>query len=197
MSNYRDPRVDPQLQVDFDGKKPATRGSDCSPRVVQGLIRWAKRGRKVLIRDIRAAVGVNAGGFTVAQALAAYKAFGVTATRTGQLAKVTAALDAGHAVQAAIDYAWVNDNAPRLSGQKSFRKKHSIGAFGRETVIEKTPPAPTWVEWLDPLHDARWVDGVQMPKQIAMARESELIGAMQAFGRIDAIIVERDVDPAA
>jgi hypothetical protein len=178
------PRVDPQLQGDLGGAIPPTRGSDCSIKTIQGLVRWATRGATVpKVSAIRQAIGAPAGGITLAQVKAGYAAYGVNAVRLLNDAELIAALAAGQAVHVCVNYGWVNDNAAYLSGQDDFRGGHGLAVYGLESFA---PQAKRFTQWLDPLGDGR---RPELAKQVVTARLSDVQGAMAAFSSFGAVAV--------
>lgn len=184
--DYYYPRVDAQLQ-----NGTPTAGADCSVMTIQGLVRWATWGQLVpSVANIRAKVGTPTGGISMSQALQAYKAYGVAATLTRAFTDITAGLQAGKAVHAAIGYGWVNQNAPQLSGDPNFSGGHGLGLYGWEAIA-----GHSWVLWLDPLGDGRRAG---IAKQICMAKQGQVAGAMAAFSSgVTGIVVTQGPPPAS
>lgn len=183
------PRVDPQLQNDVDGSKPTTGGADCSIKTIQGGVRWATRGVTVpTVKNIRTKIGVPTGGVSMATVLTGYKAYDINAVKLADWAAVVDALKAGKFIHIAINYGWVNTNAPELSGQKNFTGGHGLGVYGYETF---PPLTANWTNWLDPLGDGRRAG---LAKQLTMARLGQVKGAMEAFTSFGAIAVTAESD---
>lgn len=168
----RIPRVDPQLQTGHPQE-----GNNCSVMVAQGIIRRAT-GQKPTINRLRSIVGQATGGLTMAQAREMYLAYGLVIRAVRLATDVREALsDPSIACHLAVQYGWINANAPRLSGDKGFTGNHSICVYGAEQVLQGGS-GPLWVLDGDPLHDAR---RSAIPKGPVMARWSDLAAAAEAM----------------
>lgn len=176
---FRDPRVPRQLN-----NGSATSDEDCTFRCCQGALAW--EGVAVpTVAEMRAFLGVPHGGIDMLgaqQIVRHYSSAAAQFVRDSDI--VWAALDSGSFVVAAVDYGWVNDNAPHLSGQNDFRGNHAVGLFGVEPVLRRR-----YTEWHDPLMDNR---RRSIPKSNGMARRRHVDGAMAAMSKgVQALIVTR------
>jgi hypothetical protein len=134
--------VHPQLRWDrpFAAALSAFEGSrNCACAVAAGVVEWATRGdQQPTHHDFRIAAGNpknSAGdpiGLSSKQILQAYVHFGVDAKRHfgASFAMAREALQAGHVVSLCIDYPFINANAPKLSGQKTFKSGHHVALLG-------------------------------------------------------------------
>jgi hypothetical protein len=180
MANpFRDPRVLPQL----DGS--ATAGADCAFRQAQAAILWVT-GTLVGIKAMRSWLQVPAGGIGMASVrrLVEHYAPGATVAYTTSTTVVWQGLALGAYVICAVDYGWVNDNLPAISGDHAFRDDHALGLFGREPVRKRT-----YTEWHDSLGDNRRAN---IPKTNSMVRARDANGAMASPAHgVQAVIVQR------
>jgi hypothetical protein len=188
---FRDPHVDPQLQ-----SGSATEGADCAVQTTRGAARWATDGEVIpTVRQVRSAAGKALGGLDVLDVRTALQSFGVSARVTNSLDECRAALDAGYAVIAAVNYRYLNANYPQLSGDRNFigtsakPALHSILLFGPEKVLQGDPKrGPLWLQDHDPLHDAR---RAVVPKSNVNARWRWITECMTAMpSGVQAVIVQ-------
>lgn len=121
-------------------------------------------------------------GLSSTEGLKALKSYGVPAVRYyGESYTVAkAALAAGGAIGAAVDYGFVNDHFPELSGQVDFRGGHFW------TVYSWTPNDPRLggrnsVLVAEGLYDGRTRNGQKMPLGPQLAPFGAVRGAMGAF----------------
>ena len=93
-------------------------------------------------------------------------------------------LTKGRWVNLAISYAWINDNAPVISGDSLFRGDHMIGMVG----IAMDKRARYWTTEYDPLHDGRRAGIPKGPKVVLL---DSLISAAVARGTFSFLSVRR------
>jgi hypothetical protein len=95
-------------------------------------------------------------GLSSAQIEAGLKALGVTCERHWgeDSAQVPAALELGAAVGLCVDYGTINDLAPLLSGQPTFRAGHFLVVYSWRWADPKAGGADTLMDH-DPLADGR------------------------------------------
>ena len=170
-------------------KSPLEGSRNCACAVGAGLVEWATRGRKTPTHhDFRLAAGDprdandQPRGLASSELRAAYKTFGVDVTRRfgADFSEVRQALADGHAISACLDYGTINDQAPQLSGQRTFRTGHHVALLGF------TPNDPraggfnsTTVH--DPLFDGRTKDWGTAPLGPQLSRLRVYRDAMGAF----------------
>ena len=162
---------------------------NCACAVGAGIVAWATRGlRTPTHHAFRVAAGspVNAHddpiGLSSRQLLSAYNHFGVDVTRHFGASFTVAreALQAGHVLSLAIDYPFINENAPELSGQLTFKSGHHVALLGWRPDDASANGANTTVVH-DPLFDGRTKAWGTAPKGPQRAPFPLYRGAMGAF----------------
>jgi hypothetical protein len=95
-------------------------------------------------------------GLSSSNIAAGLKALGVPAERHWgeSSAQVPAALELGAAVGLCVDYGAINDLAPALSGQPTFRSGHALVVYGWRWADPKAGGADTLMDH-DPIADGR------------------------------------------
>lgn len=184
--------VHPQLRWDrpFAAALSAFEGSrNCACAVAAGVVEWATRGaQQPTHHDFRITAGNpknSAGdpiGLSSKQVLQAYLHFGVDATRHfgASFAVAREALQNGHAVSLCIDYPFINANARKLSGQKTFKSGHHVALLGWTPDDPQTGGANSTVVH-DPLFDGRTKSWGTAPLGPQVAPFPVYRGAMGAF----------------
>lgn len=188
MTPFRDPRVLPQLQ----GDPPSpTGGRDCNFRCVQGVIVWAL-GVEPTIASLRDDLGNPKGddgkprGISMTESKRLLTDYGLEARLVTDPADVRAALAAGYAVIAAINYGYLNAHPaefPGLSGDRGFTGNHAVVFFGLEVVAKRF-----WSQMHDPLHDNRHA---YVPKANVMVRRRQIEALMSAMAHGTQAVVVR------
>lgn len=121
-----------------------TRGEDCVVRSGLMGLDYATRGAlRPTVRDFRKRAGRTAGGLNTAELERAVLSYDTPAETHGYSdlvcdrvlfgdwqADVQEALGNGHWVCLWINYGWLNDHYPSLSGDRVFRSTHCIGLLG-------------------------------------------------------------------
>jgi hypothetical protein len=184
--------VHPQLRWDrpFAAALSAFEGSrNCACAVAAGVVEWATRGaQQPTHHAFRIAAGNpkdGAGdpiGLSSKQVLQAYLHFGVDATRHfgASFAVAREALQNGHAVSLCIHYPFINANAPKLSGQKTFKSGHHVALLGWTPDDLQVGGANSTVVH-DPLFDGRTKSWGTAPLGPQVAPFPVYRGAMGAF----------------
>jgi hypothetical protein len=184
--------VFPQLQWqrEFASADSAAEGSrNCACAVGAGIVSWATRGvDKPSHHEFRKRAGepVNSNGEPVGlssrQVFQAYESYvlGVSRHFGASFALVRDALQAGHAVSLCIDYRFINETAPDLSGQKTFKTGHHVALLGWIPNDPQAGGANTTVVH-DPLFDGRTKPWGTAPLGPQRAQFSTYRGAMGAF----------------
>jgi len=189
---------DPELVVhpQLRWKRPyamdasALEGSrNCSCAVGAGLVEWATRGvRAPTHHEFRVAAGDprdsdnHQRGLSSAELRNAYKSFGVDATRRFEapFAEARQALADGHAISACLDYGTINDVAPELSGQRTFRTGHHVALLGFTPNDARTGGFNSTTVY-DPLFDGRTKAWGTAPLGPQLSRLRVYRDAMGAF----------------
>jgi hypothetical protein len=184
--------VNPQLRWDrpYAADLSAKEGSrNCACAVGAGFVAWATRGAKLPTHhDFRVAAGSPTNskgeprGLSSAEIKQAYKHFGVDVSRHfgDSFAIARDALIAGHGVSACIDYAFINGDAPELSGQKTFTGGHHVGLLGWTADDAMVGGFNSTIAH-DPLFDGRTKSWGTAPKGPQLARARVYRGAMGDF----------------
>jgi hypothetical protein len=170
--------------------KSAQEGSrNCACAVGAGLVEWATRGtRAPTHHEFRIAAGDprdsnnDPRGLSSAEVKDAYKSFGVDVTRRfgAPFAEVRQALADGHAISACVDYGTINDEAPELSGQRTFRTGHHLALLGFTPNDPRTGGFNSTIVH-DPLFDGRTKGWGTAPLGPQLSRLRVYRDAMGAF----------------
>jgi hypothetical protein len=129
-------------------------------------IDYQTKGAKVpAVKDFRQRANKLSGGLNTEQLQTGVKSYNTKAETNGykplQCVRVTAAtswkdqiaepLKKKRWICLWINYGWVNDNVPRLSGDKAFRGTHCVGLLG----IRDDDTVGWQIKVFDPLYDGR------------------------------------------
>jgi hypothetical protein len=154
-----------------------------------GLVEWATRGAKAPTHhEFRVAAGDprdshnDPRGLSSSEMRDAYKSFGVDVTRRfgANFAEVRQALADGHAISACLHYGTVNDEAPELSGQRTFRTGHHVALLGFTPNDPRVGGFNSTTVY-DPLYDGRTKPWGTAPLGPQLSRLKVYRDAMGAF----------------